>query len=101
MGHHAEFSFAQQILHDHEFSLVKRFDDSYIILFCMIIARCGLWAFDLVENQLMQERVHADVRAKVNGVQVSVSQLFEVMTSILAMIWSKTDEFYILVFITL
>merc|ERR1711933_138215 len=67
----------------------------------MIVARCGLWAYDLVENQLMQERVRVDVRAKVNGVQVSMSQLFYVLVSVLAMIWSQTSEFYILVFITL
>ena len=77
------------------------FDDAYVILFCMIIARCGLWAFDLAENQLMQERVKPAVRAQVNGVQVSVSQLFFIFVAILAMIFSDTNQFYILVFITL
>jgi len=77
------------------------FDDAYVILFCMIIARLGLWAFDLVENQLMQERVKPATRAQVNGVQVSVSQLFFIFVAVLAMIFSDTSQFYILVFITL
>eukprot|EP01083_Nonionella_stella_P085578 237348_1 len=76
-------------------------DDSYVILFCMVIARCGLWAFDLAENQLMQERVFSNVRAQVNGVQVSVSQLFFIFVAVLAMVFSDTSQFYILVFITL
>merc|ERR1712228_612152 len=92
---------AQKVFGDDDFLIFEHFDDKYIILLCMIIARCGLWAFDLVENQLMQERVREDVRAKVNGVQVSVSQMFFILVSVLAMIWNETHEFYILVFVTL
>lgn len=77
------------------------FDDAYVILFCMIIARCGLWAFDLVESQLMQERVKPSVRAQVNGVQVSVSQLFFIFVAILAIVINQTNRFWILVLFTL
>ena len=75
--------------------------DAYIILGCMIVARCGLWAFDLVENQLMQIKVRKAERARASGVQVAVSQLFTVVINVLAMIFSTVNQFYILIFITL
>lgn len=50
---------------------------------------------------MMQERVREAERAQINGVQVSVSQLFMIFVSVFAMIWSKTTDFYILVFLTL
>eukprot|EP01084_Bolivina_argentea_P292005 501921_1 len=93
--------FAEKVLNKNIFASNVSIDDAYVILFCMIIARCGLWAFDLVENQLMQERVKSNRRAQVNGVQVSVSQLFFIFVAVLAMIFSETSKFYILVFITL
>eukprot|EP01084_Bolivina_argentea_P006487 12314_1 len=73
----------------------------YVILFSMIIARLGLWSFDLVENQLMQTKVKQSVRAQINGVQVGVSQLFSLFIYTLGMLFSDVNQFYILVFITL
>merc|ERR1719242_870220 len=83
---------AQKVFEDDEFSLLKQwqFDDSYVILLSMIIARCGLWAFDLAENQLMQERVRVDVRSQVNGVQVSVSQVFMILMAVMGIVFSNT-----------
>ena len=77
------------------------FNQSYIILGCMIIARIGLWGFDLSENQMMQEKVAIKVRAQINGVQVSMTQLFYILIAILAMIFHNTDQFYILVLFTI
>merc|ERR1712079_288220 len=76
-------------------------DDAYVILVCMIVARCGLWAFDLAENQMMQERVEQSMRAQVNGVQVSVSQVFVILMAVFGIVFSKTADFYILVYMTL
>merc|ERR1711994_189478 len=75
--------------------------DAYVILGCIVVARCGLWAFDLAENQMMQERVRQSVRAQVNGVQVSVSQLFMIFMAVMGIVFSNTADFYILVFMTL
>ena len=72
------------------FTEEKNVDDAYIILGCMSVARLPLWAFDLAENQMMQQHVGEDVRAQVNGVQVSVSQLFMIFVSVFAMIFSST-----------
>merc|ERR1719474_472090 len=93
--------FVAELLGRDVFSAEKNVDDSYVILGCMMVARYPLWAFDLAENQLMQERVKAKVRAQVNGVQVSVSQMFMILVSALAMVFSNTKDFYILVFMTL
>merc|ERR1712083_522906 len=92
---------AEKVFDADVFTADKNIDDAYIILGCMIIARCSLWAFDLAENQMMQERVNAKVRAQVNGVQVSVSQMFMIFVSVFAMVFSQTSDFYILVFLTL
>lgn len=73
---------------------VFHFNDAYVILGCMMVARCGLWAFDLAENQMMQERVDEDVRAQVNGVQVSVSQMFMIFVSAFAMVFNGTSGIY-------
>ncbi len=92
---------AEELFGGDVFSADKNVDDAYVILGCMIVARGGLWAFDLAENQMMQERVEAKVRAQVNGVQVSVSQLFMILVSAFAMVFNQTSDFYVLVFLTL
>ena len=92
---------AEQFFDVEVFSGDVSIDDSYVILVCMTTARCGLWAFDLALNQLMQERVAEAVRAQVNGVQVSVSQLFMILAAVCAMVFSRTSSFYILVLLTL
>ena len=76
-------------------------DGAYVILVCMIVARLGLWAFDLAENQMMQERVRPSVRAQVNGVQMSVSEGFTILMSAFAMLFHATSDFYILLLVTL
>jgi len=93
--------FIAEIFFDEDiFSGEKNVDDAYVILGCMIVARCGLWAFDLAENQMMQERVSQKVRAQVNGVQMSVSEGFTILMSAFAMFYSHTSDFYILLLTT-
>ena len=92
---------AQRYFDTDVFAGGKTVDDAYVILVCMIVARTGLWAFDLAENQMMQERVRQSVRAQVNGVQVSVSQLFMIFMAVMGIVFSNTADFYILVFMTL
>merc|ERR1711997_702993 len=91
---------AEELFGADVFSADKNVDDAYVILGCMIVARSGLWAFDLAENQMMQERVSQKVRAQVNGVQMSVSEGFTILMSAFAMFFSHTSDFYILLLIT-
>ena len=73
----------------------------YIMLCCMIIARMGLWSFDLSINQLMQTRNHSEVRAQVNGTQVAFCQLFYMVSSILTMVFHEVEQFFIVIWVTL
>eukprot|EP01084_Bolivina_argentea_P256512 431923_1 len=73
---------------------------AYIMLACMIIARTGLWSFDLSINQLMQLMVKESVRAQVNGTQVALCQMFYMISSLLTMILHKVDQFFIVVWLT-
>ena len=72
----------------------------YIMLVCQIIARTGLWSFDLSIVQMMQTMVNDQVRAQVNGCHGAFSQIFYMVSSVTTMIFHKVDQFFIVVWVT-
>lgn len=71
---------------------------AYLIVFSMVTARTPLWSFDIAENQLMQTRVPTDIRGYINGVQMSMCNVFYLSLTVMAMVFHSVDQFYILVF---
>ncbi|KAJ3085732.1 hypothetical protein HK102_013881 [Quaeritorhiza haematococci] len=59
------------------------------------LSRFGLWTFDLVHMQIMQERVGVWEMGVVNGVQHSMTNFFEICALALTMIWSDPSSFWI------
>ncbi|KAJ3206869.1 hypothetical protein HDU67_007887 [Dinochytrium kinnereticum] len=60
-----------------------------------VVSRWGLWSFDLVETQLLQESVSPEDVGIINGVQFSLQNLFELLSYIVTMIWYLPSQFYI------
>ncbi|CAG0921501.1 unnamed protein product, partial [Notodromas monacha] len=48
-------------------------------MICIVAGRAGLWTADLAVMQIMQEGIKPDLRGKLNGVQTSMNNLFEVL----------------------
>eukprot|EP01084_Bolivina_argentea_P020336 37821_1 len=83
------------IVGDHKISI------AYLMLICMMVSRCSLWAFDLAFKQLMQVKVNPIFRGQINGTQSAICQIFYMMSSVLTMIFHTVDQFFILVWVTL
>ncbi|KAJ3131044.1 hypothetical protein HK101_004840 [Irineochytrium annulatum] len=64
------------------------------------LSRWGLWSFDLVETQLIQDTVADDEIGLINGAQFSLQSVFELLSYVLTMIWSSAAQFYITSYIS-
>jgi hypothetical protein len=53
--------------------------------------------YDISMTQIMQERVDANVRGSVGGTQTALNAVFELLPNLLAMIYDKPNQFYVLV----
>eukprot|EP01083_Nonionella_stella_P179671 638603_1 len=76
----------------------------YIILCCMIVARTGIWSFDLSIAQLLQTMVKESDAAnygQVNGTHVALCQMFYTVSSILTMCLHHVDQFDIVMWVTI
>ncbi|XP_008565257.1 PREDICTED: solute carrier family 40 member 1-like [Galeopterus variegatus] len=67
----------------------------------VILARIGLWSFDLTVTQLLQENVPEAERGAVNGVQCSLNYFMDLIHFILVMLAPRPQQFGLLVFISM
>ncbi|KAM4874037.1 ferroportin-like [Thomomys bottae] len=75
---------------------------SIILLFSgVILARIGLWSFDLTVTQLLQENIPEAERGAVNGVQCSLNYLMDLIHFVLVLLAPRPQQFGMLVFISI
>uniref|UniRef100_A0A674HWX5 Solute carrier family 40 member n=1 Tax=Terrapene triunguis TaxID=2587831 RepID=A0A674HWX5_9SAUR len=75
---------------------------SIILLFSgVILARIGLWSFDLTVTQLLQENIPESERGIVNGVQSSMNYLMDLVHFIMVILAPQPQQFGLLVIISL
>uniref|UniRef100_A0A452HHK2 Solute carrier family 40 member n=1 Tax=Gopherus agassizii TaxID=38772 RepID=A0A452HHK2_9SAUR len=75
---------------------------SIILLFSgVILARIGLWSFDLTVTQLLQENIPESERGIVNGVQSSMNYLMDLVHFIMVILAPQPQQFGFLVIISL
>jgi len=66
----------------------------------IILARIGLWGFDLTITQLIQESVAETERGVFNGVQSSLNNLMDLLTFLFVFAFPLPSQFGILVFVS-
>nr|XP_039252339.1 solute carrier family 40 member 1-like [Styela clava] len=66
----------------------------------IVLARIGLWGFDLAVTQLFQQHVPEQERGVVGGVQSSLNYLMDLMHFILVIALPQPDKFGILVILS-
>jgi iron-regulated transporter 1 len=78
------------------FLLIKQDSLSFMITVFVAIcsSRFGLWAFDLVETQLMQEKVLHQDAGKINGAQESLMNVGFLLSFVLTIIFSDPTQFF-------
>ncbi|KAJ3011856.1 hypothetical protein HKX48_006617 [Thoreauomyces humboldtii] len=74
--------------------------DSHVLAAVMLFggtisSRFGLWSFDLVQTQMMQEMVDAAESGAISGRQSSMQNFFDLLASAATIIWSSPDSFWI------
>ncbi|KAF9384784.1 hypothetical protein CPC16_008281 [Podila verticillata] len=67
-----------------------------VIFVGMALSRVGVWSFDLVVTQIMQEHIENGSNAGViNGWHYSMMNVFELGQFILTMVWSNPEAYYV------
>lgn len=66
----------------------------------IILARIGLWGFDLTITQLIQESVNESERGIVNGVQTSLNNFMDMIQYVLVLVLPYPKQFGILVILS-
>lgn len=66
-----------------------------IFLAGICLSRWGLWTFDLVQQQLLQENVPSEYLGVVSGVEISLQNLFQMIAYTFTIIWSAPLDFWI------
>lgn len=103
--HHLTFTGAWSIVFQF-FCLSLSFASLYIsndhlslslLIIGVIASRIGLYSFKLTITQMMQQMIPEDIRGIIGGVQKSLNGIFDLATYGLGLIFSKPDEFHILV----
>jgi hypothetical protein len=70
---------------------------AYAVMASMVVSRAGLWAFDLIESQLLQEWVEEYDLSSITSVQTAVSQISYIGVQLLVLQFSHPESFYVLV----
>nr|XP_039252320.1 solute carrier family 40 member 1-like [Styela clava] len=65
-----------------------------------VLARIGLWTFDLSVTQLFQEQVVEEERGVVNGVQSSINNFMDMIHFVLVIALPHPDQFGLLILIS-
>ncbi|APA06317.1 hypothetical protein sscle_01g010870 [Sclerotinia sclerotiorum 1980 UF-70] len=73
-----------------------------LLLFTTLsFSRLGLWIFDLTTQQLTQTLVTPTQRSSFTGCEYSLVAFFELGNNVMAMIWSRPEQFKWLAFVSL
>ena len=83
-----------------EFDLPSSFLSISILMTGVILARVGLWGFDLTITQLIQENVLESKRGVFNGVHSALNNLMDLMMYVLVIIFPQFSKFGLLVIIS-
>ena len=83
-----------------EFDLPSSFSSIAILMTGVILARVGLWGFDLTITQLIQENVLESERGVFNGVHSALNNLMDLMMYVLVIIFPQFSKFGLLVIIS-
>ena len=70
-------------------------DSNAVMMVGVAVSRFGLWGFDLVQMQLLQERVSESDVGVVNGVNASLIAAFDLAQYAITLIWSDPAAFRI------
>ncbi|KAG0089330.1 hypothetical protein BGZ92_004919 [Podila epicladia] len=66
-----------------------------VVIFAgMALSRVGVWSFDLVVTQIMQEHIEGSAGV-INGWHYSMMNVFELGQFILTMVWSNPEAYYV------
>jgi iron-regulated transporter 1 len=68
---------------------------SSLFLVGVCLSRWGLWSFDLVQQQLIQENVPENELQFVSGLEVSLQSLFQLVAYSLTIYWSEPQDFWL------
>ena len=71
-----------------------------VLMSGIILARIGLWGFDLTITQLVQENIQQDDRGAFSGVQNSLNHMCEILMFLLVIAFPGIEQFGILVIIS-
>eukprot|EP01065_Artemidia_motanka_P024570 TRINITY_DN293_c4_g1_i1.p1 TRINITY_DN293_c4_g1~~TRINITY_DN293_c4_g1_i1.p1 ORF type:complete len:589 (+),score=163.65 TRINITY_DN293_c4_g1_i1:119-1885(+) len=74
--------------------------EAWIMLGSVTVSRAALWMFDSTIQQLMQERIPAEIRGLVSGTHTSVCNLMLVLLGALGMVFSQPVQFTNLVVVS-
>jgi len=66
---------------------------AFLLFFFLALSRLGLWIYDLTTQQLTQTMVPPFFRSSFIGVEYSFASLFELCNYILAIIFSRPEQF--------
>jgi iron-regulated transporter 1 len=68
----------------------------YVLCYCVILSRAGLWLFDLAVGQIVQEALPENTRGSINGTWRSLYAVFDMMSYVMTMSFSDPEDFFIL-----
>lgn len=71
-----------------------------VFMISIVVSRFGLYAFDLAEIQLMQTCVSSQERGTVNATEKSLTKIAELAIYVLAILFSRPSQFFILAVIS-
>ena len=80
-----------------EVELPSSFLSMVLLMTGIILARIGLWGFDLTITQIIQESVDESERGIFNGVQTSLNNLMDLLRYVFVLILPLPNQFGILV----
>jgi iron-regulated transporter 1 len=68
---------------------------SALFLVGVCLSRWGLWSFDLIQQQLIQENVPENELQFVSSLEVSLQSLFQLAAYSMTVYWSEPQEFWL------
>jgi iron-regulated transporter 1 len=72
----------------------------YLFLALIVISRLGLWSFDLVQVQVMQEYVNNANRGIVSGVEYSLTNLAYLILLGIGIVFNQPEDFGVIVLLS-
>jgi solute carrier family 40 (iron-regulated transporter), member 1 len=66
----------------------------WIICGGIILSRCGLWGFDMAEQQIMQERVDKHESGAIGGTESALVNVMTLLAFVLSLVFYKPRQFF-------